>query len=64
MANQDLATKEYDFSGKDPGVVLTEDELENFDKGMKLTNKSRSSKTINFKKAVQFVVSELDELLS
>ena len=56
--------KEYDFSHKDPSAVLTEDELKNFDEGMKLKNESCNADTINFGKAVRSVVSELDELLS
>ena len=65
MANQDLVPKkEYDFSDKDPSAVLTEDELENFDEGMKLKNESRSAGEINFERAAQSVVPELDELFS
>jgi hypothetical protein len=55
---------EYDFSSKDPGSILTEDELRNFEKGMKLTNSSINAGTVNFGKAVQYVKSELNELFA
>lgn len=56
-------SKDYDFANKDPGAVLTEDELDNFDEGMKLKNTSMSASGIDFEKAVQSVVLELDKLL-
>ena len=54
----------YDFSNKNPSDILTEDELANFDEGMKLKNTSGSASSINIGKAVQSVVPELDELFS
>jgi len=60
----DSARKEYDFSGKDPNAVLTEDELENFEEGMKLKNESSSAGDIDFGRAVRSVVPELDMLFS
>ncbi len=59
-----LAKKEYDFSGKDPNAVLTEDELENFDEGMELKNEAVSADEIDFGRAVRSVVPELDMLFS
>ncbi|MDR2630046.1 MAG: hypothetical protein LBC60_03895 [Spirochaetaceae bacterium] len=55
--------KDYDFTGKDPNAVLTKDEFEHFDEGMSLKNKSMPSGEINFRKAVESVVNELDSLL-
>ena len=63
MENQN-EKKEYDFSLKDPSAVLTEDELKNFDEGMKLKNESRNADTVDFGRAVKSAVPELDELLS
>jgi len=60
----EVEKKEYDFSNKDPSAVLTQDELENFDKGMKLKNSSPSAASVNFGKAVQSVVPELNELFA
>jgi len=54
----------YDFSNKSPNAVLTEDELANFDEGMKLKNTSDVASSINFGKAVKSVVPELDVLFS
>jgi hypothetical protein len=57
-------TPKYDFSNKTPSEVLTPDELEHFDEGMKLKNESRSASTVDFGKAARAVVAELDELLN
>jgi hypothetical protein len=54
--------KIYDFSGKDPKAVLTEDELEHFDEGMSLKNNSIPANQINMKAAVQSVKKDLDRL--
>jgi len=54
----------YDFSNKNPSEILTDDELVNFDEGMKLKNTSNSASLIDFGKAVRAVVPELDELFS
>jgi len=65
MANQTPSKINYDFSNKDPTAILTEDELANFDEGMKLKNTSkRYSQDIDFAKAAKSVVSDLDELFS
>jgi len=55
---------DYDFSGKNPNSVLTDDELANFEEGMKLKNTSDSASLIDFGKATRAVVPELDELFS
>ena len=57
-----IKNKDYNFSNKDPGAALTEDELANFDEGMKLKNTSKPAGGIDFGKAVRSVVLELDEL--
>jgi hypothetical protein len=54
----------YDFSDKNPSDILTEDELAHFDEGMKIKNTSVSSSSIDFGRAVQSVVPELDALFS
>jgi hypothetical protein len=56
--------KEYDFSNKDPCAALTEDELENFDEGMKLKNSSVYAGSVSLKRAVEAVTVELDELFA
>jgi len=56
--------KDYDFSNKNPSDVLTNDELDNFDKGMKLKNSDQRAGGVGFGKAVQAVVPELDALFS
>jgi hypothetical protein len=64
MAEEKQA-KNYDFTGKDPKAVLTQDELAHFDKGMRLKNESRSANhQVDFAKAARSVVSDLDRLLS
>jgi hypothetical protein len=55
--------QDYDFTGKDPNAVLTKDELEHFDEGMSLKNESVPSGQIDFRKAVESVIGELDILL-
>ena len=62
MADQNLPKKEYDFAGKDPKEELTPDELEHFDEGMRLKNKSIPADQIDMKKAVQSVSKDLDRL--
>jgi hypothetical protein len=59
------STKEgYDFTGKNPSAVLTQDELEHFDEGMQLKNKSRSADQVDFARAAKFVAQDLDRLLA
>ena len=64
MANEGLAKKEYDFSNKDPGAVLTDDELENFDEGMKLKNEAGPAGEVDFGRAARSVALELNVLFS
>jgi hypothetical protein len=61
---EEAQKKEYDFTGKDPKVILTQDELSHFDEGMRLKNESRSADQVNFARAARSVVSDLDRLLS
>ena len=63
MAGKSLPKKEYDFTGKDPNAVLTEDEFEHFDEGMALKNTAAPANQIDFARGVQSVVKELDKLL-
>jgi hypothetical protein len=56
--------KNYDFTGKDPKAVLTQEELAHFDEGMRLKNESRSADQVDFARAARSVVSDLDRLLS
>jgi hypothetical protein len=63
MAEEKQA-KNYDFTGKDPKAVLTQDEIAHFDKGMRLKNESRSADQVDFARAARSVVSDLDRLLS
>jgi len=64
MDNRDSPKQGYDFAGKDPGAVLTRDEFEHFDEGMKLKNKACSAEEVNFADAAQSVTAEFDMLLS
>jgi len=59
-----MSKKDYDFSGKDPQAVLTQDEIKHFDEGMRLKNESRPADQIDFARAVRSVASDLDRLLS
>jgi hypothetical protein len=61
---EEAQKKEYDFTGKDPKVVLSQDELVHFEEGMRLKNESRPADQINFARATRSVVSDLDRLLS
>jgi hypothetical protein len=63
MAAYNLATQEYDFSNKNPNDVLTQDELEHFEEGMCLKNKCRPADEMDFGRAVDAVVTELDVIL-
>jgi hypothetical protein len=54
--------QEYDFTGKDPKAVLTQDELAHFDEGMRLKNESRSADQVDFARAARSVVSDLFSL--
>jgi hypothetical protein len=61
---EEVQKKDYDFAGKDPKIVLTQDELVHFDEGMRLKNESRSADQVNFAGAARSVVPDLDRLLS
>jgi hypothetical protein len=61
---EEVQKEEYDFTGKDPKIVLTQDELAHFDEGMRLKNESRPADQVNFARAARSVVSDLDRLLS
>ena len=64
MANRASTNKNYDFTGKDPKAPLTPDELKHFKEGMRLKNESLAADTVDFKKAVHSVNSDLDRLFS
>ena len=64
MANAASTNKNYDFTGKDPKVALTPDELKYFKEGMRLKNESLAADSVDFEKAVQSVNSDLDRLFS
>jgi len=53
----------YDFTGKDPKAVLTQDEISHFDEGMRLKNESRPANQVDFARAAQSVVQDIDRLL-
>lgn len=56
--------KEYNFTGKDPKAILTQDELLHFDEGMRLKNESRPANQVDFTKAASSVKTDLERLLS
>ncbi len=55
--------KVYDFYGKNPNDILTQDELKHYDEGMSLKNKSFPASSIDFSKAVKDTIADLDNLL-
>ncbi|MCL2185138.1 MAG: hypothetical protein FWB86_04685 [Treponema sp.] len=55
--------KEYDFTGKDPKAVLTQDELLHFEEGMRLKNESLPADHVDFDRAASSVTSDFDRLL-
>ena len=59
-----MQKKDYDFTGKDPKAVLTQDELAHFDEGMRLKNESKPADQVDFARASRSVASDLDRLLS
>ena len=59
----DKNEKIYDFSGKDPKAVLTQDEVKHYSEGMSLRNKSTPADNIDMAKAVQSTIKDLDRLL-
>ena len=63
MIDQATITQGYDFTGKDPSAVLTSDELEHFEEGMRFKNEFRPADQIDFARAAQAVGAELDSLL-
>ena len=54
---------EYDFSSKNPNDVLTDDELEHFEEGMKLKNMYRPANEMDFGRSAVAVAAELDYIL-
>ena len=64
VAGDESAKEGYDFTGKNPSAVLTQDELEHFDEGMQLKNKSRPAEDVDFARAAKFVAQDLDRLLA
>ena len=56
--------KEYDFSNKKPNEVLTDDELENFEEGVKLKNESKPADEMDFDGAVESVLEEISYILA
>ena len=59
-----LQKKDYDFAGKDSKAVLAQDEIIHFDEGMRLKNDSRPADQVDFARAAQSVVQDIDRLLS
>ena len=59
-----IPRKVYDFTGKDPKAVLTQDELAHFDEGMRMKNEARSADQVDFARAARSVALDLDRLLS
>ena len=57
-----MQKKEYDFAGKNPNDILTQDELSHFDEGMSLKNESIPANKIDFGRAVQSVAQDMDRL--
>jgi hypothetical protein len=54
--------KIYDFTGKNPNEILTQDELEHYDEGMNLKNTAAPANQVNFKKAVENTSNKFDKL--
>jgi hypothetical protein len=54
----------YDFTEKDPGEALTEDENEHFEEGMKLKNTSLPASKIDFERGAKSAALEFDDMLS
>jgi hypothetical protein len=63
-ARLESAEEGYDFTGKDPNAVLTQDELDHFDEGMQLKNKSCPADQVDFARAVKSVARDMDRLLA
>jgi hypothetical protein len=61
---RELQKKDYDFTGKDPKAVLTQDEIAHFDEGMRLKNEARHADHVDFARAAQSVVQDIDRLIS
>jgi len=57
-------TEGYDFTGRDPTIAMTPDELENFDEGMSLKNTSPPANKIDFARAVRSTIANLDRFIS
>ena len=61
---QMTANEGYDFTDKDPRVALRQDEIDNFDEGMRLKNKSIPANEVGFGEAALDVASDFDRLFS
>ena len=59
----ETSNKEYDFSGKNPFEILTDDELEHYEEGMRLKNNGKPAELMDFGRAADIVATELDFLL-
>jgi hypothetical protein len=71
MVKEDVAEREdvaeqegYDFTHKDPKEALTQDELDHFEEGMQLKNTSDPANAVDFARAVQSVIRDMDSLLA
>jgi hypothetical protein len=67
MSNEILAPPKdegYDFTEKELNEILTEEELEHFEEGMKLKNRSRPASEVDFERAAKSIALQMDELLS
>jgi hypothetical protein len=58
----ELVRQEYDFAEKNVNDLLTADEIEHFEEGMLLKNKSIPAESVDFGRAVKVAVKDLDEL--
>lgn len=56
--------KDYDFTGKNPNAVLTQDEIAHFNEGMRLKNESRPANQVDFARAARSVVQDIGRLIS
>jgi hypothetical protein len=62
--NETVLKQDYDFTGKDPKAVLTQDEIVHFEDGMRLKNNSRPSNEVDFARAAGSVSQDMDRLFS
>ena len=64
MADSDTIKKEYDFADRDHKAVLTPEQFEHFDEGMRLMNESPPADQIDMKRAAESAKQDLDRLFS